>query len=797
MHVSVSLLACCAVALACMQACCWALARGLHVALERRAMALGLALPIVLLAPWLIGGDLLAPTGTFDWVMPGFRAGQAHVTHLVLSDTVYQFVPWELEVRHALRHLRLPLWSDHLDGGSSPWLNPQAAVLSPIAMLARLAPIQHFLPLSLALKMLVAFEGTWLLARRLGRSRVAALLAAASFSLGGGLMAWALFPHSAAAAWVPWLALGAIVLCRRPTPKATAATALIVAALLVAGHPETALVGGLFAVLCGLALRRRRTGSARGPAAAALAALVGFGLAAPLIVPFLRAVPGSQRTRDMLLIPVPIYEIHPLRPVSWFVPTSFAYLRAPVSPRAYGPPYGDSVKSIFDWPDALSGYAGLAAFAGAMVAGLALRDRRIWPFLGFAAAALLVVGGFLPFIRVIQAVPALRVPVWPRLLPVGCLGIAIAAAFGTDLMLYGRAGRGRWASRTRDRSRRLQAVPALAAAAAISLAVDHSPAVVLLWALLAGAVLAAWWRPRTGTVILLAALALDLVPWSRRLLPHGDSGLFYPPNPLAATLARETAGGSFRTVGMDRLVYPSLLPVYGLAELRPNNVMAPSDYLEVLRLAFGFVPTTANYYAQFRWVDHPLLSFLNVRAVVCNIYLPWPRDLAIVPEPRSVPFLVFRNDRALPRWFVPAAVDVIEPAGLARWIAGLADPGRVAVFRGQIGSWTPPPAAGAVRAVRLLAATPGHLELAVPGRGSRLLATSLPSPAGWRATAGGRQLPKLTVDGAFLGVVCPDGVSRLSLDYVPPGLAAGTGLFALALGALTALLWKARKAGGA
>src|SRR5258708_12467445 len=91
-----------------------------------------------------------------------------------------------------------------------------------------------------------------------------------------------------------------------------------------------------------------------------------------------------------------------------------------------------------------------------MVAGLALRDRRVWPFFGFAVAALLLVAGFLPVVRVIYAVPLLRVPAWPRLLPVGCLGIAIAAAFGWDLMLYGRgtggsqrfrSGRARPASR--------------------------------------------------------------------------------------------------------------------------------------------------------------------------------------------------------------------------------------------------------------------------------------------------------------------------------------------------------------
>src|SRR5205807_616328 len=136
----------------------------------------------------------------------------------------------------------------------------------------------------------------------------------------------------------------------------------------------------------------------------------------------------------------------------------------------------------------------------------------------------------------------------------------IAAAFGWDLMLYGRGtgGSQRFRSGRSGAGRRRrgwQVAAALAAAAAISLAVDRSPEVVLVWALLAGVPLAARWRPSAGALALVAALALDLVPWSQRLLPHGEPSLFYPPNPLPATLARETGGGGWRSVGMDLLVY--------------------------------------------------------------------------------------------------------------------------------------------------------------------------------------------------------------------------------------------------
>src|SRR6202035_3503005 len=129
------------------------------------------------------GGRLLAPRALLAERIPGAPAVAHPDAHSLLNDTIYQFLPWELEIRHALARHQAPFWSDLLEGGSSPWANPQAGVLSPVQMAARLLPIQHHLLGALALKVLLAFEGTWLLARRLGRSRASCLLAAAGFAL--------------------------------------------------------------------------------------------------------------------------------------------------------------------------------------------------------------------------------------------------------------------------------------------------------------------------------------------------------------------------------------------------------------------------------------------------------------------------------------------------------------------------------------------------------------------------------------------------------------------------------------
>src|SRR5206468_3112728 len=80
-------------------------------------------------------------------------------------------------------------------------------------------------------------------------------------------------------------------------------------------------------------------------------------------------------------------------------------------------------------------------------------------------------------------------------------------------------------------------------------------------------------RRQAPAALVGAALLLDLVPWSRDLLPAGHPGLFYPRTPFVEDVARLAAGGSggHRAVGALLLVYPSLLPFYGLADPRPHD----------------------------------------------------------------------------------------------------------------------------------------------------------------------------------------------------------------------------------
>ena len=771
------LLALLAAALAVTQGLAWLLARGLRARLERPAMALGLLLPLLVLAPWLGGTRLIVPSDLLQPMIPDAPPMRAVDRHELLNDPLFQFLPWEIEVRHAFRAGRLPLWSDLLEGGSSPWVNPSAGVLSPLAMLARPFPVQHFLLGMLALKLLLAFEGTWLLTRAVGGSRRAAGLAAASFALSGGMMAWALFPQTATLCWVPWLTLGVIRLCRgvrggdRRLAVLVALVAVLTAVLLLSGHFETAAAGGLFAGTCGLSLRSRRRSFGRALGAAALAALLGFALAAPLVLPFALHLPLSQRTAETLARSLPASSVALAQPATWFVPGFGSFMLGPANPWVYGRPYQEPFRGPFNWADAESGYAGLLAFAGSLIALVAVR-RRAWPFLGFALASLLLAAQFVPVARVLHAVPALRAPAYARFLLAGCLALSVAGALGIDRLLSRRRGR-------------LLPALALGAAAAISLALCHAPYVVFLWALLAGAALLGSFRPRWGMAVFALALLLDLVPWAQSQLPRGQTALFYPPSRLLDAARRETGSGPWRAVGEDFALFPSLLPVYGVAEVRPHNPLAPVPYLRTLRAAFGFAPSMDSYAPFFRNAGHPLLDFLNVRAVIWISPHPVPPWFQRIDDGRTPSFRLYRNPRALPRWFMPSRIDTIRPDDLERWVAALDDGRRVAVYEPGLAGQLSPDAA-----VTPLAIRPGRITLQVSAPQPALVATSLGWPEGWRVWNGadGAPLPVTVVNGAFVGFRVPTGTTRVELRFVPPGLVAGCVLAGIALCAGALLL---------
>jgi hypothetical protein len=762
--------------MAAMQLILFGLARMLKLRIHRSVVLAAFAVPILFLSPWMVQDRLLLPTVPLARALPGAPAVEDNDPHAMLNDAVYQFLPWEAEVRRALGSGRLPLWSDRIDGGSSPWSNPQACVLAPVALLARLAPLEHYLLVSLALKMMVALQGAWLLARYLGGGRTASMLAGAGYALGGGIIGWALFPHSSTAAWAPWVALAAIRVVRRPRPLFVVGTALVVAAILVSGHPETALGAGLFAAVCGTFLWRSKTGLLKGLSAAALAAILGFGLAAPHLIPFAKALPESQRATRTLQ-DAKIWEAADLRwnePESWCAGRNEELLPSLTGPRSLGHPYREQSPPGISWPTVGSLYSGILVLAGWIIVFLKPR-RRLIPPLMFAVVTIVLAAQFVPVLSVAHLFPAAQTVNFNRFVAISSLALCVCAASGLKRLL--------------DGLHRKVVMAGVIGSAALSLAFFSSIVVVALWVLIASAAILASAYRRAALGLLVVILVADLVPWARDMLPVGRSELFYPWTPQLEALTEEaSADGPWRVVAEKYIYYPSLLAMYGLDDIRHHNPMTGRRYSEVLAAAFEFQADGKSYFSSFDLAAPAVIDFLNVRAVVTG------RDPRQRPGLRSlarrgfVAHRLWRNPDASRRWFLPVDVEVVPDGQTLSRVADLEDPRRVVLSIDEVGEWRPAPQAWKPRAVRPASIAPGHIVLQVRGVGDRLVATSIPGPEGWSAVGEDGPLSTVTVNHAFLGIRVPRGVRQVSLHYRPPGFAAGLWVWAVSVLGIVALL---------
>lgn len=788
------------------QAAAWCLARCMSLALPWRIQALGSCAPLALLLPLLAGHRLLAPT---DAPIPANlpdapRVEQPDVAHGVFNDAILQLLPWEAEVRRGFAEGHLPLWSDLLDGGSSPWINPQAAVLSPVAMLGRLLPLEHFLLGMLAVKILLAFEGCWLLARALGAGRFSAALGAGGFALGGPVLAWAVFPLSSVVAWSPWLVLATIRVVRRPSRRHVIAAALVLAALLLSGHPEIAVAECLVAAGLGMVAWRRRTGALLPLSAAALAATLGASLAACQLLPFLLVAPHSLRASHGVSLPATTATTAATVSGSsrCFPPGQERLFLGVLSPWAFGRPFHEPFTGPGNWPIAAGGYLGLVALAG-MAAALGSRRRRlVLALCGLALGLLLLAARFLPFRWLLGVLPLGGALAVDRFLPAAALPLALLAALGLDELV--RRGRSAAAS-----------LAWMLIAASTSLCVRHDAALLGLWLLVVLGLLlvrlastsykppaaapaeaplvarrgTSGWTPgrrrACGLGLLALASLLDLGSWGRDALPRGHRELFYPRTPLVTAIASAVEGGPWRAVGGGFAVYPSLLPMYGIADVRIDNPLALAEQLRPLGEIFDFRPEGRRYKSGFGHLDHPFLDFLNVRAVVLAAPAAVPGKLELVNAGASL--RVFRNPSALPRFFLPVGAELRARDDALAGLRELRDPRRVVLLREEVAGWRPPERPWAPAAVRILRARRGTVSLLLPADGEKLLATSLPFPAGWEAAADGRALRRVLVNTAYLGIVVPPGVARVDLAFVPPGFRLGAVLSVLGALAVASL----------
>jgi len=796
------------------------------------AVALG-----VLFGSSLCGGKLLLPLDNLRGEVPFrlLRPTQPH-GNLLQGDLIELVVPSLDAARRGLTAGRWPLWNSRVGAGMPLLGDPQAQALAPLAILALpFSPLRGAAVIA-ALRVLLALVFTFLLLRRQGLGAGPSLAGALAFGLSGITLLWVGWPLASSAALLPAVLYALARLAGTSHGPAAAhgpsaeearpATipgehsglaedglpaggerwrrdafllVLALAALLLAGHPETELYACLLAAAFAAGLLRQSLPGRRLPLLRRMtgAALVAAGVAAPALLPALDYLPQTLRA-ERLAHPAPPMPAPPAPQPAVAHGASGASAAnaanaagasaagAAAAPGARGGAlarrwlpilapnaYGNSRFAAY-WGSANSnedcaGFAGTAAALGAALAIATPRRRRL-PQEGLMLAVLGV------------CLLQLADPAWLHaLLAAAAPGLAgsrrclLLVAFCLAYL----------AACTWERHRRgeLRRAPLLLAAAALG--------ALLAWAYLAHpfpgdpgrlAVLRFGWlrwqvrfllaatvllalpggaraaRHREGRAprVLAAAVAggLALVVGAELLLAHLPANPAMPmrlalPSPAPLALLTSQAGGD-RVAALGRALPPNLASLYDLTDARVYNPMAPAAYLALL------APITTAWWGEMPELGAPgdrLYRRLGVR------YL-----------------LVAPGERLPPPWLLRLA----DPSG---W-----------VYR-RLGVWprlyTARAGVGRPLPGGLLVTSFGDDEVAarakVADQGTEL-AGSLYQDGGWRLLLDGRRAPppppRQLLDAPLAGSA---GEQRVDLLYRPRGFVAGMLAAALACAAAIAL----------
>ena len=223
--------------------------------------------------------------------------------HTVLSspgaDIDLQFVDWRAFGFGELRQGNLPLWNPHVFSGAPYFAGFQSALLYPLNFPFLIFSTARAININIALHVFLGGLFMFVWARHRGLHPLAALCSGALFMFSGPFFLHVFgghLPHLCTMIWAPLLFFALDGFLEHRSLGWGLLGALIVAMMLLAGHPQYAFYTAVAAlVYCGLSLLRARD---RGRALAGLAGMCagGAGLAAVQVLAGVAATSESVRS---------------------------------------------------------------------------------------------------------------------------------------------------------------------------------------------------------------------------------------------------------------------------------------------------------------------------------------------------------------------------------------------------------------------------------------------------------------------------------------------------------------------
>ena len=695
---------------------------------------------LILLGPVLCSGGILLPLDNLRGQVPFQRVEPTEPRgNLLQGDLIELVTPSLAAVRAAWSDGRWPLWNRQVGAGMPLLADPQAQALQPLALLGYPFPQARAAGVVAALRVLLALIFSFLWMRRQGLGEGPALAGALAFGLGGFLLLWLGWPLANSAAFLPLVLYAAARCDDSGGRRDVLLLALGVLVLLLGGHPETIAYALGMAVLFLLDRLRRRPRGLRWALArrAGLAMAIAGMVAAPALLPAIEYLPKTMRAARMAEVDRGAAAGAPvgIRAAQTYLPLA--------APNAFGDSRVAEYWGLANSNEDASGFVGTAALLAAL---LALRARRRFPqerlALGMAAVCLLLIaplpGGpslashrlLLPLSLCLAYLAACtlerfqrgEVRRWPLL--IAALGLGAIVVWGylahpdpadPEHLAIFRFGWLRWQLR-------------FLGLAAVLLALTAS------------------WR-RSGRSLAVAGVAAAIL--AELLLLHRPANPPMPrqmPLPVNGPIAflqwklgqNPERGPGYRIAALGRDFPPNLAALYGLADARIYNPMAPRAY--VARLA----PILAGWWGEVPELGapgHPLYSRLGVR------YLLAAPDAQLPPPLKQV--------------FADADGSVWEHPGARTRLFVDANPriGRIGLPRSQ-DAWIT-----------------AEADLDRPRR----LASVVYQDGGWRILVNGEVRPPEKEPGVFLSAELPAGESRVDVLYRPAGFLWGCVIAALGL----------------
>jgi hypothetical protein len=216
-----------------------------------------------------IGTQSLIPRRDYPYPIP---------RHAVVNDGgafAWQFEPWAILTHDQYSDGVLPLWNPYSALGKPFAANLQSAPFSPLYAPVFVHPSQRVWDLVFLLRLWVGGLGCYALLRALGSRPLVALGPAVAYLLATTFVLWAASVSMNAEPLAPWLLLALLLGLRRQTAPRFGLLALVVAAILVGGQPEVAIVLGWVGALWTLVFWLR--GDRRGRWCSGCAAIGGRG----------------------------------------------------------------------------------------------------------------------------------------------------------------------------------------------------------------------------------------------------------------------------------------------------------------------------------------------------------------------------------------------------------------------------------------------------------------------------------------------------------------------------------------